>query len=280
MGQITILNNTNAPINSCISAGLNYSWVNSLSPKEFYVHDGAAGVYTLNTRFWLGEGTEYHNSGAEIGLWVGGIVLGIAGLVMAVIPGGGLLLAAAAAGIAGSGTAVAGISIAAKEFANEPSTWTNIQAVQDRKFIAEGKVDFDKGADNLVQWKNSPIITLRELKDEDYKRLVSSGEFVQYRADGDVSRITDSYLTKADVEKAGLLNTPLRITPSVGGNACWEVENDKTIEGTPMQLWDRSTNQVHWTLQCEPQPDNGYDVFLLYNRALNRYACENADGTS
>ncbi|WP_181314500.1 hypothetical protein [Phormidesmis priestleyi] len=47
MGTVTILNNTNAVINTCISAGVNYSWCNQLSPKEYYVHErdpGSGGI--------------------------------------------------------------------------------------------------------------------------------------------------------------------------------------------------------------------------------------------
>ncbi len=284
MGQVIILNDTNVPINSCISAGVNYSWVNSLSPKEYYVHAGAAGVYTLNTRFWLGEGSEYANSDAEIGIWVAGIVLGIAGLVVTGVTGGAALPMLVAAGVGAAGATVSGISIAAKEFTNQASTWTNIQAMHDRKFVAEGRVDFDKGPDGLITWKGMPTITLRELSDAEFRERVASQEFVQYHASHDVTRITEGHQTKADLVKAGLVGTPLRIRPSLGEDAAagpaWEVEDDRKGEGCPMQLWKRDVKaaEANWEIQAEEQPDNREDVFLFYNRTLKRYAYAAEDG--
>jgi hypothetical protein len=270
VGKITILNGTNVPINSAISAGVNYSWCNELFPKEFYVHNGAAGVYSLNTRFWLGEESEYSNSAPEIGLWIAGVVLGIIGLVS--VPfGGGALMIAASALAGGAGLAIGGISIAAREFTNDPEVWTNIHAIHDRKFIAEGTVDATRGQNGLITYNGEPKITLRQLSEEEFETYKTRDKYVEH---GTGEAISD-HATADDLR--GILDKPVRIAPALGGSACWEVENDQTAEHSAMQLWERNTaDQTIWKISVKPRPADpgpGYvDAFFLYNPALKVYA--------
>lgn len=270
VGTITILNGTNVPINSAISAGVNYSWCNELFPKEFYVHNGAAGVYSLNTRFWLGDESEYSNSGTEIGLWVAGVVLGVVGLVTAPFGGAALMIAASVLS-AGTGVAIGGISIAAREFTNGPEVYTNIHALENRKFIAEGTVDLTRGQDGILTYNGEPKITLRQLSEEEFETYKKRDKYVEH---GTGEAISD-HATAADLQ--GILGKPVRIAPALGGRACWEVENDQTAEHSAMQLWERNTaDQTIWEISVKPRPTDpgpGYvDTFYLYNPALKVYA--------
>lgn len=274
MGTITILNGTNVPINSAISAGVNYSWCNELFPKEFYVHNGAAGVYSLNTRFWLGEESEYSNNGTEIGLWVAGVALGVLGLVAIPVTGGAsagawALIAGALAG--GAGLAVGGISIAAREFTNEPEIWTNIHAIHDRKFIAEGTVDLTEGQDGIITYNGQPEITLRQLSEEEFETYKKRDKYVEH---GTGEAISD-HATADDLR--GILDKPVRIAPALGGSACWEVEDDHTANHSAMQLWERNTaDQTIWEISVKPRPAGAgsdyVDTFYLYNPTLQVYA--------
>jgi hypothetical protein len=275
VGTITILNGTNVPINSAISMGVNYSWCNELFPKEFYVHDGSAGVFSLNTRFWLGDESEYSLNGAEIGLWVAGVALGIVGLAAIPITGGASVgaMAVIAGGLTGGASlAIGGISIAAREFTNDPTIWTNIHAVHDRKFIAEAAVDLTRDKDGIVTYNGSrPEITLREISDEEFEAYQKRDKFTPH---GTGPAISD-YATVADLQ--GVLDKPVRIAPALGGSACWEVENDQTAEHSAMQLWERNTaTQTVWEISPKPRPADpgpGYvDTFYFYNPALKVFA--------
>jgi hypothetical protein len=85
MGQVTILNGMNVPINSCISAVINLSWCNKLFPKTYYQHDGAASVVTLNVNYWFGEETEFSSDpGTVVTTVLGAVVAGV-GVVIAVV---------------------------------------------------------------------------------------------------------------------------------------------------------------------------------------------------
>lgn len=277
MGQITILNGTNTVINSCISIGVNYSWCNKLSPKKYYKHNGVAGIYTLNTNYWFSEATEFKNSGMEIGLFVGGLVVGVIGL--AAIPftlGGSISLVVGAATIAGgvssaAGLAISGLSIAAREFNNSPSQVHGVPALEDRKYIAESTVTLEKvpNADGTFTMKflEIPQITLRELSDSEFHRLLESGEYTEHQS----KPIAGAYLSSEELDSLGLKEKPVTIRPAWGGDACWEVENDNLNEGAPMQLWSRPGNpRIEWTLQpVTDDPKNS--EFYLYNTSLKRY---------
>jgi len=64
MGSITIINKTNAPINSTtVFSGINSSWRNKINPNEFFVHS-AAGQYTLKTRFYTSATASSSRTGA------------------------------------------------------------------------------------------------------------------------------------------------------------------------------------------------------------------------
>ncbi|MGL4318063.1 MAG: hypothetical protein ACRCTL_15790 [Pseudomonas sp.] len=284
MGQIIILNGTNTVINSCISAGVNYSWCNKLSPKKYYRHNGAAGIYTLNTKYWIGESSEFANSGAEIGFFVVGIVIGVVGLALVPLTlGGSITMSAMAIGatVAGvvssvSGLAISGISIAVKEFQNMPAAWTGIQAVQDRKFIAEGRVETRqvKQPDGSVvlEYVDIPEIKLRELTDAQYHEYLVSGEYTEHQS----KPITGACLNSTELELMGLLKKNVTIRPAWAGEASWEVEDDQTDDRAPVQLWARpGAKQIEW--QFEPvTSDKNNNRFYLFNPALNRYIGDDA----
>lgn len=243
-----------------------------------------AGVYSLNTRFWLGEESEYSNSGTEIGLWVAGVALGVLGLVAVPISAGASAPATAAAWavLAGSaltgsaGVAVGGISVAAREFTNEPAVWTNIHALHDRKFIAEGTVELTRGQNGVITYNGAPKITLRQLSEEEFETYKKRDKYVEH---GTGPAISD-HATADDLR--GILDKPVRIAPALGGSACWEVENDQTAEHSAMQLWERnSADQTIWEISVKPTPaDAGsdyVDTFYLYNPALKVYASSTDD---
>ncbi len=288
MGTITILNGTNVPINSCISAGVNYSWVNALYPNEYYVHNGAVGVYTLNSRYWLGEASEYANSGAEIGIWIAGLVVGIVGLVLAIPTGGvslelsaAVMTAAAAVGVGGAGLAICGIAIAAKEFSNEPSRLMNIQAVQNRVFIATGNIEmeYDPGA-KITTWTEIPGIEFEEISQEDFanykaKGYSEHGTDVSHQIPVDSKPMSSSELTADKVN-----NVPVRIAPMYVENEYWEIEDDSRKAGTPLQLWNRpkAEEKVHWLIEPVDNANPANELFCIRNQELDRYARVDADG--
>ena len=255
--------------------GVNYSWCNELFPKEFYVHEGGAGTFSLNTRFWLGDESEYSLNGAEIGLWVAGVVLGIIGIVAIPVTGGtsaGAIALIAGALSGGASLVIGGISIAAREFTNEPKIYTNIPALKNRKFIAEATVDLTMGKDGIVTYNGSkPEITLRRISDEEFDTYKTRDKFTQH---GTGPAISD-HATADDLQS--ILGKPVRIAPALGGSACWEVEDDQTAEHSAMQLWERNTaKQTIWEITAKPRPDKpgpGYvDTFYFYNPALKVYA--------
>lgn len=274
MGQITILNGTNTVINSCISAGVNYSWCNKLSPKKYYHHEGALGVYTLNTKYWIGESSEFSHSGVEIGLFVAGIAVGVVGLALVPFTLGGSMVAIGAT-IGGtvatvSGLTISAVSIAAEEFQNMPATYTGIQAVHDRKFIAEGRVETQQVKKDdgsvVLEYVNIPQIKLRELTDAQYREYLNSGEYTEHQS----KPITGDFLTAKALGERGLLKH-VTIRPAWAGEACWEVEDDQTRDGAPVQLWVRpGAKQIEWQLK-PVTADEGENRFYLYNPALNRY---------
>lgn len=279
MGQITILNGTNTVINSCISAGVNYSWCNKLSPKKYYHHNGAAGIYTLNAKYWFGESSEFANSGAEIGFFVAGIAIGVVGLALVPLTLGGSItmsavaIAATATGVVTSvsGLALSGISIAVKEFQNMPESWPNIHALEDRKFIAEGHVETRqvKQADGSVvlEYVDIPKIKLRELTEAQYRAYLVSGEYTEHQS----KPITGAYLNSTELKFMGLLKKNVTIRPAWAGQASWEVENDQTNDGAPVQLWVRpGAKQIEWQFVPVQEGDNN-DCFYLFNPALKRY---------
>jgi hypothetical protein len=78
------------PINSAISAVVNYNWCNRLNPGEYFVHDSAAGVHTLHSCYW-DPSSEYSSSGDAIGFFVAGVALGVIGIVATVVTGGAVI---------------------------------------------------------------------------------------------------------------------------------------------------------------------------------------------
>lgn len=287
MGTVTIINNTNTTINSGISAAVYYSTVAKLSPGQFYEHNGAAGTYTLSVNYWFGEETELHNNPAEIGLWVGGVVLGVLGVVAACFSGGagapvagaGFSMAACAAAGLGSGAAglaISGISIAIDDFRNTPSKWTNIQAIQNRRFVAytDTKIEANPDAKGNVVFTKIPEIKLKEISEAEFQGLIADGKLVGYRPVlADAAQLPTTYATRKELEDAKLLDKPLRLFPSLGGSASWEIEGDGTADGSALQLWERNTAKVNWSIKAVTDTQ-----FALLNKELDRYATCPAKG--
>lgn len=288
MGTVTIINETNVPINSCISEGVNYSWVNGLYPHEYYVHNGAAGTFTLSLRYWLGEQSEFANSGAEIGMWVGGVVLGIVGLVLAVATGGISLemTGAAIAALAGGGTALAGltvcgISIAAKEFTNEPTKWTNIQAIHNRVFVAKGDVELEYDAESkMTIWRNNPVITFEEITQLQFAAYKAAGLFEHGTDVSHQIPVGGKTMSSTELEADKVANVPVRIAPMYVEKEFWEIENDSQKAGTPLQLWNRpeTEEKVHWLIEPVDKANPENELFHIRNQELERYARVDTDG--
>ncbi len=278
MGQITILNGTNTLLNSCVSAGVNYSWCNKLQPHTYYQHDGAASVLTLNTRYWIGESTEYSHSAAEIGLFIAGMLIGVVGLALVPLTGGtsavasaalaqGLLVGGAVA--SGAGLAISGISIAVKDFQNTPTSWTNIHAIHNRKFIAEAavkrEVTLQPDGKALATFTEIPEIKLRELTEQEFQNYLNEGTYTQH----DSSPLLGELATSAVLHKAGLKNVAVTVRPEWGGDAAWEIEDDDPRDGGPVQLWARpGEKKAQWRIQPVNDTD-GNDEFYLLNPVLN-----------
>lgn len=267
MGTITLINNTNVPINSSISAGVNHSWCNLLTPRTYYVHQGL-GVFTLNTKYWMGSASEYSHNVDEIGLFAGAIGIGIVGLLLAPFTGGGSMLIAAGALSGASGLAVTGMALGVKDYRSQPASWTNIQSISNRVFVADAQVTL-KELDGKVTYENIPDLKLREIDPFEFRRLISQGYVEHQENEGDKKLIINVHSTAAELRAAGLLDVPLRIFPSLGGDACWEIENDEKKDYARMQLWARNTPQVLWRIQ--PLGDNSTTRFRIYNKALERY---------
>jgi hypothetical protein len=70
---------------------------------------------------------------------------------------------------------------------------------------------------------------------------------------------------------AGGTRAPRKIFPfKVGGGASWEVENDDTAAGAPIQLWDRGdSGNAQWEIRRSPSPSPV--EFNIYNPALDCY---------
>lgn len=68
MSSITIVNKTNAPLNSSLWwDGVNWSWRNKIDQNEFFVHSAGPGVlYNLYTRFYTGRESLYESNWGEL----------------------------------------------------------------------------------------------------------------------------------------------------------------------------------------------------------------------
>jgi hypothetical protein len=284
MGQVTILNGTNVPINSCISAGFNYSWVNKLPPRQFYAHNGAAGVFTLNTNYWLGPSSEFSNNAASIFLWTANMVVAVVGVVLIPFTDGASALAVTSAISSSVGAIIQAISVAGNEFTNAPYEWHNIQAIHDRKFIAEGNIDIRQNSDGTITYVNPADIKLRELQDSEYRQLISKKDgYVEYLSNGDTAPIGDQYQTRDNLFAARVLGTDLLIRPhasaSTKDTADWEIEDDNTADGALLQLWARGGDRhARWRIDYVKTLD--HDLFTIKNSSLQSYATASSKNDS
>jgi hypothetical protein len=118
-----------------------------------------------------------------------------------------------------------------------------------------------------VAYKAIPEIKLRELQDDEYRTLITTGGYIEHQA----LPLSGEYLTALELHRLNLKNVNVKIYPAGGGDCCWEIENDQTNEGAPLQIWERDVNQVYRMLVPVDSIDTT-GVFYLYNPVLTRYA--------
>ena len=151
MGTVTVVNKANYPIDSSISAGLNYDWANNIPRGQYVKLDGVASVVTLHVKYWTGEQFGYESNLKDFGLFMAGTVItGLlviaavatlgAGLICVPVAAAGAAGAGVAAGLGAGGAAVAvsgglvtmvigAIAITMKDFAKTATDKPHIQAI-------------------------------------------------------------------------------------------------------------------------------------------------------
>jgi hypothetical protein len=283
--KVTVVNGTNALINVSISAGVNYDWHNRLRPGE-YVEIGKDAVWvTLNSRWWVGEVTEYQNSAAEIGLFVAGTVIGIAGLVLAPFSGGtslGLTIGAIGALLGATGLAVGGISLAVKDFVNTPVSRTGVYLPDDRIFVVEGNLKFkyenDKQTLNIT---GADDLQLTDLTAEQFRSRSGEHGWVEARQDPAETRAIESVYHELVTWDFSEVDGG-RIYPSYAGvpdvsPACWDAGRGAANADTLLQLTNGTGAVSDWKIRRPGNPGSGYPMTaLVYNPRTSEATNEKA----
>lgn len=280
--KVTVVNGTNAPINVSISAGVNYDWHNRLRPKE-YVELGNTAVWvTLNARWWYGEATEYHNSAAEIGLFVTGTVIGIAGLVLIPFSGGTslALTIGAVGGLLGSaGLAVGGIALAIKDFVDTPVSRTGVYLLDNRTFVAEGIVKFKYEADKeTVNYTGMDKLKLTELTAEQFTSRANEHGWVVAREDPAETQAIESVYHTLDPHPGvgGYIYPSYAGVPDVSP-ARWDPGRGATNADTLLQLGNGTGRNFEWTIRRTSRGRGPYgSVALVYNPKTSEATNEEA----
>jgi hypothetical protein len=300
MGQVTILNGINVPVNSCISAVANLSWCNKLAPKTYYQHNAAISIVTLNVNYWFGEQTEFSSDPGTLittivgaGTAVAGAGLAVVGLVLTPFSVGATLaltVAGAALVVSGVGVAVSGISMMVNDFNNQLCKETVIPSVTDPKYIVEGADDSGNtglmvtltqstAADgtSTITYTNTPTLKLRQLSDTDYQTYLDKGGYTEHLS----QPLVGEYLTLSELSSLHLLNVKAQIYPALGGTCSWEISNDSTDDGAVLDLWGRgNATQAQWVITEVDSTNSSSNTYYLYNPALGRYAtCDEKIGS-
>jgi hypothetical protein len=293
MGTVTIVNCTNCIINSSISVGSNWNWVNKMSPKKYCsMEGGPASTVTVNVRYWFGVETEFSRDVAGIFLGIASIVIGVIGVALVPFTGGTSLAAAGAAigGIVATGGAVVSIvafNLDSIKAALSPASKTNVHTWNNSYFIAKGSAKFvetkDQSGRTIVDVQDVKNIDLEEITEEKFNQLKKDG----YTEHGwelmtgslatvnDLKALMNPEATFANLDRPlDVFNKRLLIIPQVDDDpngARWEIENDETRVGAPLQLWGRYNEpKVEWQIQPAVDNDGSCKEFYIYNPALQR----------
>ncbi|KZD25651.1 hypothetical protein [Tardiphaga robiniae] len=176
MGDVTVINLSNAPINAGISAVFNYNWRNVIPPGQYVVLD-AKGVVTLSVKWGLGASSYITSDSMGIGFFTVGTVLAVAGLVLALPTAGAsltLMLTYTSLAVAFGSIPVGVLGFAVKDFVNSPYAVTGIELRRQHKYVVEGEIKINKGAVISGETKGKEL-KLREVSDKEFKELQAKG---------------------------------------------------------------------------------------------------------
>jgi hypothetical protein len=174
MASITIINRTNAPINTSITFdGVNYSWKNRLDPGEFYVHSAAAGTrYTVKSRWYTGHESMYEANWGEL---IAEVVLDLAAVALTIVTDGAatpLLMTARAARLAakGIGTIVDGVQkLNVKDIPREYEFPESVNGGDDVIFEALGHMDLQVAGGTATARPNA--LSMRKISQKTFAWL-------------------------------------------------------------------------------------------------------------
>lgn len=205
--SITVINMTNAPINSAtMIAGLNHSVHNEISPGHYYIHDTVAGsIYQLRNRWWIGNAEYEQNIRAIIMLSLGvpltaiGVALTVVGAmpIAAAITAGEAVTAGsiamtaigAAATAVSTTTGVAEWVIQAVDVGKEDDvTESTIHGAENKIFMITGKIEFKETKDSkgritklTSKHPNEYPLKATKVSRSAFDDMVANGEIVQSR---------------------------------------------------------------------------------------------------
>jgi hypothetical protein len=310
MPNVTVVNGTNWPINILLSAGFNYAWHNHLGPKEVVSVGDSYTVVTLSVRRHFDETSEYEaTSAVDIGLFVAGTVVGIAGLALAPLTAGlsldGVLAAFTVIGSAsliggGASMAIGGLAFAAKDFENKSRTRPGVELRLERKFIVEGDMAFETNDDGSPKLTNGILtvtgqkeLTLRDLTEAEFKEGLEKKGWVHHREDpAEASPVGDMFSSVLPDEIGK--STGMFIYPSYAGvpdlrPARWSILGDDDNE--PIGLSRDAAAKNLWTVEqvagkayklynpktSKAGSDRTAPVYRLKNVQTGRYACVGRD---
>jgi hypothetical protein len=189
MGSVTIINQTNAPINASISAGFNYDWCNYIPPNQYTILQAGDVWVTLNARWGIGRTSEYENSITGIVMFAVGTTVAVASLVLAAVTAGAALpvlvpawigyAGAAGGAVAAGGVYVTEIGFAANDFISTPANETGVYLAENRKYVVEGglaagKPDEKRRVEITGEEKGNPL-KLRRIDEKEFSELVAKG---------------------------------------------------------------------------------------------------------
>ena len=294
--SVTVFNNTNSPINVCVSAAVNYDWRNRVSPGEYVVMD-KFGVGTLSTRWWFGESTEYAVSGIEIGFFVGGTVLGIVGLCLAPFSGGTSLaltvagvaltggqVAAAGFAVGVAGSVVGGVAFAAKDFFNTPASVTGVGVLSNLIYSVDGKVGFGKLEHGILNNTDPGPLKLRPLSPVEFQELKARPKGIA----SEVAPVESAYVVARELVNCGHWIYPSYCGVPALSPACWQASTEGAGDH-PVRLHSEKGLEAEWFIipvkelkAYKPEPGfagKNFDAYAynIYNPFLDVFASVSRD---